>query len=176
MCIMFIIWLTCKYRHPSSGETPQEKWSSRLKDWKWFQLNLKIPSLITDGINWLILINSKSFDNHYSLPSREEAPVGIGLSLLFHETLSVISSWGWSDSCFDVFGEGILLQNSDCAAFELFFLSKCILINLWHWETLCHFAGKGCFVPWRHSHLWKREINVHRENQELKNAKRDKEK
>ena len=38
--------LTCKYRHPSSGETPQEKWSSRLKNWKWFQFNLKIPSLM----------------------------------------------------------------------------------------------------------------------------------
>ena len=81
---------------------------------------IQLKDTITDGISWLILINSKSHDNHYSLPSREEAPVGIGLSLLFHETLSVISSCGWSDSCFDVFGEDILLQNCDCAAFELF--------------------------------------------------------
>ena len=115
---MYIIWLTCKYRPPCSGETPQEKWSSRLQDWKWFQFNLKIPSLMASVMAFLI--HSKSHDNHFSLPSREAAPVGIGLSLLFHETLSVISLCGWSDSCFHVFGENILLQNCDFAAFELF--------------------------------------------------------
>ena len=122
-----------------------------------------IPIKLKDTISWLILINSKSFDNHLSLPSREEAPVGIGLSLLFHKTLSVISSCGWSDYCFDVFvrtfcSRIVTVLPLNCSLFPIY-----QWINLRHWGTLCHFASKGCFVPWQHSHLWRREINVNQD-------------